>query len=214
MDIKKTCTACLNTYTLNRLNFYLRTIKQKNIKGELKVYYSWRSVCIKCHILKTKFNKLKREKMKTYKDLVKGNKFTCFSINSMAMTSKVEGVVDRVEENKIVFKYKGKRKLFQIKLNGEQLIFPGHDLEVKADSDGNCFMGNACLNLVTEMTNEELIEYIDKNKLENINDNFKAHILNMTREEANNTDRLENLSNVVYPKMNSFSSLLDTIKSR
>lgn len=47
--MQKTCTNCKKTFEKNEDNFFKKVIKQLNAKGELKTYYSFRSVCKLCH---------------------------------------------------------------------------------------------------------------------------------------------------------------------
>ena len=111
-------------------------------------------------------------------DLFKvGKKYTIFSINCMAITSKQE---IQIVENSFdcafpTFKEKGKRKFYQLKLWSksyesaplepfEGAVFEGWDLPIKCDSDyygttGQVMRGNACYNFVGDLASiKALIE--------------------------------------------------------
>tara|TARA_R110001599_G_scaffold288842_2_gene491836 strand:- start:1656 stop:2249 length:594 start_codon:yes stop_codon:yes gene_type:complete len=50
----KICGNCKKTLPKNKDNFFGRKIKEVNSKGETKIYNSFRSVCKKCHTIKTR----------------------------------------------------------------------------------------------------------------------------------------------------------------
>lgn len=110
-------------------------------------------------------------------DLFKaGKKYTIFTINGMAITSKMEIdiVANFFDSSFPTFKYRGKRKFYQLKLWSrsyesaplkpfEGAVFEGWDLPIKCDSDvyrsGGVMRGNACYNFVGDLaTIKDLIE--------------------------------------------------------
>lgn len=146
-------------------------------------------------------------------NLKKGDKLTLFQINGMAMTSKIEVVFEYHISAYIVFKYPGKRKLMQIKLNNIGLAFKGHGLPIKADSDGNCFRGNACYNLVSTMPKQEVVDYIETNNLVKPSENDKAHMMLLTPEQARDVDYRFTIDNCLYPEASHESSMVDSIRN-
>ena len=59
MDFK-TCTKCNEEFPKNSKYFFKKKIKQLNSKGELKIYNSFRSNCIKCHGEKSNERRIKK----------------------------------------------------------------------------------------------------------------------------------------------------------
>lgn len=107
---------------------------------------------------------------------VKGGKYTIFKISeASAMTVKFEILVDSVEDDKVVFKYRGKRKLYVIPFASRSYqsaplqpfnggIFEGWDLPISCDTDGqNMFRGNALYNFIGEK--DEVRKFIEDNQL-------------------------------------------------
>lgn len=134
--------------------------------------------------------------------LVKGDKLTAFTINGMAMTSKQMLIYEMENEKYIIYKLPRKRKLFQIQKNSIVLLFKGlpETLPFTADSDGNCFRGNACINLVSDSPIEEITKYIEDNNLIEMTENEKSHLLLFTEQQADNSSYNENATNFIYPE--------------
>lgn len=63
----KVCGSCGRSFVKNSKNFYTKKYKQKMANGEIKIYYSYRSICKKCHhkisILNQQKKKAKEKKM-------------------------------------------------------------------------------------------------------------------------------------------------------
>ena len=78
-----------------------------------------------------------------------GKKYTTFEISSfMAYTSKREIVIKDKDDRGTIFALKGKRKRWYTRCDKSTAVFEGHDLDLKADSDGGSYTGNALLNFV------------------------------------------------------------------
>ena len=60
MATLKICTCCNKEYPKNKDFFFKKILKQKNKKGENKIYHSFRSVCKKCHAKQTKNRLVKK----------------------------------------------------------------------------------------------------------------------------------------------------------
>ena len=132
-----------------------------------------------------------------------GKKYTVYSLNSMAMTTKLEMEVTGLETDKVIFKHKGKRKMYVFPLRSkhyssaplketEAAIFEGWDQPVTCDTDGaRCFRGNALFNFIAEP--EAIRAWIDKGQL---NPNFNRSIVLSV--EADNSDSGER---AVYPEL-------------
>jgi len=58
--MKKTCVNCNNEYPKTKEYFFIRKIKQKLSTGEIAVYNSFKSDCIKCHGIKGGANRIKK----------------------------------------------------------------------------------------------------------------------------------------------------------
>jgi len=104
---------------------------------------------------------------------------TIIDMNGMAMTSRRIIKVSQVDVSKsyegecmkVVFKLPRKRKLMQYNVSGRSihhsLFFAGQRDDIKIDTDFNCFMGNAMINLAVD-TKEEAEKLVS----ENMNKNF------------------------------------------
>jgi hypothetical protein len=149
-------------------------------------------------------------------ELSKGLKLVTFSINGMAMTTRRNITFEKETETHIIFKLPRKRKLFQMKKSEIVLMFIDHNLPIEADSDGNCFRGNACVNIVSKSNEniDEVRNYIESNNLIELGENDKAHLLWFSKEDASSSNYEENLSNCIYPDTVSSSSLIDNFRSR
>jgi hypothetical protein len=97
---------------------------------------------------------------------------TVFEISSfLAHTQRFETYLISEGENDILCEHKVKRKLYSKRFKkSDCIILAGHNLPVKADSDGNSWSGNACFNLIGDAeTVKKLIEekavYSVSNKL-------------------------------------------------
>lgn len=104
--------------------------------------------------------------------LNKGASYTFIALNGFAATSKTELIITGFDESRrrYTFKMKGKRKEFYLAGDlSEQMIFEGHDLPMKVDTETNKWAGNACFNFVTD-TPDELRPFL---KSKNINPLFK-----------------------------------------
>lgn len=129
-----------------------------------------------------------------------GMKATMFFINGMAMTSKNEIVIKSYERNgKLTYSFKGKRKVYGKIIKDISLLFEGWDLDIKCDNDGDFIRGNACLNLVTNMSNWDLKNKIDSENLIELSYNDKHSILNFTESQANDSSYDETRGNILYP---------------
>jgi hypothetical protein len=140
-------------------------------------------------------------------------KITVFSMNGLAMTSKHEMIVDNETTTHIMFKLPRKRKLLQFKKEDAAIVLDGHDLPVRSDMDGNCFSGNACYNLVSEMTNEDLRIYLESHCLNELTNDVKGRIFNLSLEQANQSERDANMSNVLYPEIDVWCAPMDHAKN-
>jgi len=56
----KTCGNCNNEYPKTKEYFYIKKIKQKLATGEIAVYNSFRSDCVKCHVIKSEERRIKK----------------------------------------------------------------------------------------------------------------------------------------------------------
>lgn len=110
------------------------------------------------------------------KPLQDGEKITVFSINGMAITSKIEATVKGKGGRLGYFGcLKGKRKMRYLFPKSELIVFKGWNLPIKADSDTNMFCGNACFNFIAESP-ELLKEFILQNNLLEMDSNVKKRI--------------------------------------
>ena len=98
-----------------------------------------------------------------------GKKYTTFEVSGMAWTVKREIVIKDEDDKGTIFALKGKRKKFYTRCDNKTAVFEGHDLDIKADSDGGSFSGNALLNFVGTVDfvkgwieNKNLNEELDK----------------------------------------------------
>lgn len=102
-------------------------------------------------------------------------RYTFFLISEMmACTQRLELEVQELKNidsyaqythlSQLVFKQKGKRKLLDIYLKSDCLIFEGWDLPFKIDTDTNSFMGNARFNFIAD-NKEQLIKEIQQKNL-------------------------------------------------
>ena len=132
-----------------------------------------------------------------------GKKYTIFSIGGIGMTTKLEMQVTDFHEGNPVFKKKGKRKQFILKLRTQSYqtapikecefaIFEGWDQPITCDTDGfSSFRGNALFNFVADP--EAIRAWIEAGQL---NPNFNRSIVISV--EANNSDSKEV---AVYPEL-------------
>ena len=100
------------------------------------------------------------------------------------------------------------------------MLFDGleNDLPIGADSDGSCFRGNACINLISRgelnYDIDQVRDYIEANNLIEITENEKSHLLWYSKEDASNSNYNEDIDNCIYPDTMSSSSLIDNIRNR
>lgn len=147
--------------------------------------------------------------------LVNGDKITFFKINGLAMTTKREVIVVKETEDEILFKESArKRKVYALVKDKVPLLFLGHNIMVGADSDGNCMRGNACINLVSRFSNDDIKLFIKENNKATMTEDDKAHILHFSREQANDSNYEENKSNCLYLDTDSSSSLINSIREK
>ena len=147
-------------------------------------------------------------------DFSKGQMITFFLINSFAMTTRKTVVFDRETETHIIYKISSrKRKLYQVPKDEIVLLFKGLDHPIGSDMDGSVMRGNACLNLVSDLSHNEVREYIDEHNLVDVTASEKAHMLLYTKEQAENSNYSANLSNCLYPLVTSTSAMVDSIRS-
>ena len=148
-------------------------------------------------------------------ELTNNQPITFFCINGMAMTTKRSVFFVKENQTHIIFKLgERKRKLYQIKKTEIVLLFATHELPFMADSDGNVWNGNACINLVSREDVSTVKKYIKENNLLPLSEHEKAHIMLMTFEEAENTETVLNIDNCVYTKTLSSSALVDGIRAK
>lgn len=148
-------------------------------------------------------------------NLVKGEKITFFKVNGFAMTSVNRVIVEEQQDNKIIFKESSrKRKKYIISIENIDLLFKGHDLPFKADSDGNVMRGNACLNLVSDLSIKEIRDYIETNCINDISNDTKSHIMLMTPDQASDGEYDLKFENCVYPEITNTSALVDSIRAK
>ena len=134
-------------------------------------------------------------------------KLTLIGLNGLAMTSKEEIEVVEIENEKVIIKMRGKRKLYSLKLTNEHLVFDGWDLSIlKVDTETNVMRGNACYNFITTK-HRELKEFIEG---KNLNESFnkKGQIL-WIHPEHNGAEEVEN---VLYPEIETEHAVIRRIK--
>lgn len=99
-------------------------------------------------------------------------------ISSFAMTIRKEITIIQFDEKseQFVFKVGRQRALFLMpKVLKDTMVFEGHNLPLKLDSDTNRCMINACYNFVTANP-QELVTYLEVNCL-NYENVEKSHIM-------------------------------------
>lgn len=96
----------------------------------------------------------------------------------MATTTRNTLIVKEVQEDKFIITMKGKRKKFKWhpgRSNGkDNLVFITNEIPFKTDVEnamvsGKSFTGNAMINLIGKISNEEAKNFIEKN---NLNENL------------------------------------------
>lgn len=140
-------------------------------------------------------------------ELELNKEYTIISMNSMAMTSKIEGIIVAVEENtgyenqylKLTFKQRGKRKLVYFTPKTKNtLIFRGYDLPLKVDSEFSHFCGNALINLVG-FNPSEIKLYVEEKNLNTSID--KAIIVCWKMLDSNDYSADEKEVSILYPEV-------------
>lgn len=104
-------------------------------------------------------------------------KVTVFFINGIAATSKIEVTVQGKTDN---YGYYGnlkktRKKVHFLPKNQKHIVFNSWELPIKADSETNEFMGNACINILGE-SKEFVKEFIENNCLNILDDTLKSRI--------------------------------------
>jgi hypothetical protein len=140
-------------------------------------------------------------------ELELNKEYTIISMNSMAMTSKIEGIIVAIEENtgyedqylKLTFKQRGKRKLVYFSPKTKNtLIFRGYDLPLKVNSEFNHFSGNALINLVG-FDSSEIKLYVEEKNLNPSID--KAIIVCWKRLSEKDYSADEKEVSILYPEL-------------
>jgi len=144
-----------------------------------------------------------------YMNFEVNQEITVIVINGLAMTSrwlmKVKEVIENDgEEDYITVVEKGKRKRYTYKKSffEKGIILKGWDHKLFVDSDGNYFAGNACFNLVSDMTHEELRKYLDNHAYQ-ISDESKSRIFHLSFKRCADTSYEKSLTDVLYPEISS-----------
>lgn len=119
-------------------------------------------------------------------ELKAGDKITMFRISSMAVCFRYEYIVVgsfvslATNKNYLTVKEKGKRKAINVYPGNDDLLFHGHDIGLKADSDGGSFAGSSTFNIVAD--SEQVVKHaIDALAVIPITDDQKSKIVFLTK---------------------------------
>jgi hypothetical protein len=103
------------------------------------------------------------------------SKYTLIRIGGMAVTLKDEVIITGFVNGQYTFKRPGKRKEYIVPSSHhleEYMVFSGHDLPVKIDSESGRFVGNARFNFLSDKP-EELRAFLQTNCLNPSPRNFE-----------------------------------------
>ena len=140
-------------------------------------------------------------------------KYTLFTINILAMTSRQE--IEVVASDLVIMKIRGKRGTSALRTFREEpnnfILLDGWDLPVKADTDGNTFMGNACFNFVAE-TPEIVRELIEK---ATIPASYQAKAKSLFHPKGKASDLFNPpQGELLYPELETGHSVIGRIRAR